>query len=100
MVVDPNFSHSGVRESLLTQVHRKPRLITVQVLGGQNDRGVCPMTPHAHWFHANVRLHPICLYVYIICLSGLMGFMGSPSIADRELVYWGPTLIATYDLPS
>ena len=30
----------------------------------------------------------------------LTGFMGSPSTADTELVYWGPTLIATYDLPS
>jgi hypothetical protein len=33
--VGPNFSHSGVQESLLTQVHRKPRLITVLSLGGQ-----------------------------------------------------------------
>jgi hypothetical protein len=25
----------------------------VQVLGGQSGRGVCPMTPCAHWFHVN-----------------------------------------------
>ena len=35
MVVGPNFGHSGVQESLLTQVPRKPRLITVLPLGGQ-----------------------------------------------------------------
>ena len=56
MVVDPNFGHSGIEESLLTQVHRKPRLITVSVLGGQNGRGVCPMTPRGHGFHSNVTL--------------------------------------------
>ena len=48
MVVGPNFGHSGVQESLLTQAHRKPQLITVQVLGGQRGRGVCPMTPRTH----------------------------------------------------
>jgi hypothetical protein len=47
MVVDPNFGHSVVQESLLSQVHRKSRLITVQPLGGQSGRGVCPMTPQA-----------------------------------------------------
>jgi hypothetical protein len=35
MVVVPNFSHSGVQESLLTQVPQKPRLITILPLGEQ-----------------------------------------------------------------
>jgi hypothetical protein len=57
MVFGPNFGHSGVRESLLTQVRRKPRLITVLItLGGQSGRGVCPMTPLIHWFLANATL--------------------------------------------
>jgi hypothetical protein len=56
MVVVPNFGHSGVQESLLTQAHRKSQLITVQTLGGQSGRGVCPMTPHTDWFHVNVTL--------------------------------------------
>jgi NADPH-dependent 7-cyano-7-deazaguanine reductase QueF len=55
MVVGPNFGHSGVQESRLTQVHRKSRLITVKSLGGQSE-GVCPMTPHTDWFHVNVTL--------------------------------------------
>jgi hypothetical protein len=35
MAVGPNFSHSGVQESLLTQVPKKPRLITILPLGEQ-----------------------------------------------------------------
>ncbi len=49
--VGPNFGHSGVRESLLTQIHRKPRLRTVEPLSDRCGRGVCPMTPHTHRFH-------------------------------------------------
>jgi hypothetical protein len=54
--VVPNFGHSGVQESLLTQVHRKPRLITVLPLGGQSGREVCPMTPHTSVPHQHHTL--------------------------------------------
>ena len=52
--VGPNFGHSDIQESLLTQVHRKPRFITVLTRCDRCVRGVCPMTPHTHRFHTNV----------------------------------------------
>jgi hypothetical protein len=54
--VGPNFGHSGVQESLLSQVHRKSRLIKLQPPCDRCGRGVRPMTSRTHRFHSNVKL--------------------------------------------
>ena len=56
-----------------------------------------PIQPVLHVIHLHVSSIPLRhLDTYTpAALLRLTGFMGSPSIADTELVYWGPTLIAT-----
>ena len=52
--------------------------------------------------HPHSRSTPLRLDTYTpMTPLRLTGFMGSPSITDKELSYWGlPTLIAFSDLPS
>jgi hypothetical protein len=60
----------------------------------------CQPVLHVIYIHdSSIPLRRLDTYTPAAPLC-LTGFMGSPSIADTELVYWGPTLIDTYNLPS
>ncbi len=61
-----------------------------------------PIQPVLHVIHihdSSIPLRRLDTYTPSALLR-LTGFMGSPSIADTDLDYWGPTLIADSDLPS
>ena len=61
-----------------------------------------PIQPVLHVIHihgSSIPLRRLDTYTPTELLR-LTGFIGSPSIPDTELDYWGPSLITTSDIPS